>query len=195
MNEQNEVPKGTVPVDASKLSGIKVKSQSQIDEETSIVRLELEQAKLEREKLELEKLKHDIAKIRSEREAQQMSSASVQDSLAHTREDRIDHETLCTHMKGGNADAMLHGAPAQGNNQNNYAMIQHSLTTGVTFRMCQRCGKTWFPKDPDYRWAMTRPTLNSPSTGCPSPGLVKFPDKVRVESEVPHKNRPMENFF
>ena len=86
--------------------------------------------------------------------------------------------------------SMMNGGPAQGNDASNYAMFQHTLTTGVTFRLCSRCGKTWFPKDPEYRWAMTRPTRNSPSTGSPSPGLVKNPKHVRVKSEVEHRQRP-----
>lgn len=162
------------------------KSQAEIDAERSIVQLRLEQLKLEREKLELEKLEHDIMVIRAKNEQLRMSRESVQETLQVGDNKQFEHESLCTHMKGGNADQMLRGAPAQGNDQNNYAMFQHTLTTGVTFRICSRCGKTWFPKDPDYKWAMTRMTRNSPSTGCPSPGLVRNVDRVQRKSYIPH---------
>jgi len=177
--------------DISQLTGsnkptVRTKSQSDIDAEASLIRLEQEQLKLEMDKLNLEKLKHDIAVIRSKNEQQAVSREAVQDTLAHQNKTSFEHESGCTHMKGGNADQMLRGAPAQGNDQNNYALNQHTLTTGVTFRLCFRCGKTWFPQDPDYKWAMTRATRNSPSTGCPSPGLVRYPEKVQRKSYIPH---------
>ena len=173
---------------------LRTKPQAEIDAELTLVRLEAEKLRLEKEKLELEKLKNDVLRIRQEQEQQRVSRETVQESLNFAREKRISDETLCTHMKGGDSATMMNGGPAQGNDASNYAMWQHTLTTGVTFRMCSRCGKTWFPKDPDYRWAMSRPTRNSPSTGSPSPGLVRNPKQVRVVSEVPHRQRPVENY-
>lgn len=169
-------------------------TQSEIDAQASLVKLELETLRLEREKLELEKLKKDIQDIRREQEAQRVARDAVQESLDYETNTRIHNETFCTHMKGGASENMMHGAPAQGNDASNYAMWQHTLTTGVTFRLCSRCGKTWFPKDPDYRWAMTRPTRNSPSTGSPSPGLVRHPKNVRIVSEVPHRQPPQNEY-
>jgi hypothetical protein len=165
----------------------RTKTQAEIDLETTLIRLESEKLRLEKEKLELEKLKNDVLTIRREQEQQRVSRETVQESLDFAREKRINDETYCTHMKGGDSATMMNGGAAQGNDTSNFAMWQHTLTTGVTFRMCSRCGKTWFPKDPDYRWAMTRPTRNSPSTGSPSPGLVRVPKNVRTQSEVPHK--------
>lgn len=167
-------------------ASVRVKTQGEIDLETSQIRLQTERLKLEREKLELEKLIKDVEDIRRKNEAAKVSRETVQESLDYERNTRISNETYCTHMKGGDSGSMMHGGPAQGNDSSNYAMIQHTLTTGVTFRMCSRCGKTWFPKDPDYRWAMQRPTRNSPSTGSPSPGLVRNIKHVRLISEVPH---------
>jgi hypothetical protein len=168
----------------------RLKSQAELDSEMTLVRLETEKLRLEKEKLELEKLRNDVLKIRTQQETERISRETVQESLDFTIEKRIFDETNCTHMKGGNSESMMNGGPAQGNDASNYALIQHTLTTGVTFRMCLRCGKTYFPKDPDYRWAMTRPTRNSPSTGSPSPGLVKNSSQVRVKSEVEHRQRP-----
>lgn len=162
------------------------KSRDEIESELSLIKLEKEKLSLEKEKLDLEKLTNDIQGIRRQQEAQRIARENVQESLDYERNTRIFNETNCTHMKGGGSETMMHGGPAQGNDASNFAMIQHTLTTGVTFRMCQRCGKTWFPKDPDYRWAMTRPTRNSPSTGSPSPGLVRNGNRVRLVSEVPH---------
>lgn len=170
-------------------------SQEEIDRETSLVRLQAEKLRLQKEQLELEKLTDDIQKIRAVKAQSAMSSTTVQESLDYMREDMRIHQNLCTHMKGGASEALLHNAPSQGTDSGNYAMIDHTLTTGVRFRMCQRCGKTWFPKDPDYRWAMTRPSKNSPSSGCPSPGLVRNRKStaeggVRLESEIPHEIAP-----
>lgn len=167
----------------------RIKTKAELDQETTLIRLQTEKLRLEKEQLELEKLKNDVLEMRRKQEAQQVARETVQESLAFNREKRISDETNCTHMKGGDSQSMMNGGPAQGDNTSNYAFVQHTLTTGVTFRMCLRCGKTYFPKDPDYSWAMTRPTRNSPSTGCPSPGLVRYPKNARVESEVPHKQR------
>lgn len=168
----------------------RLKSQDELNSEMTLIRLESEKLRLEKEKLELEKLKNDVLEIRRQKETDRISRETVQESLNFTTEKRINDETNCTHMKGGDSGSMMNGGPAQGNDASNYAMFQHTLTTGVTFRLCSRCGKTWFPKDPDYRWAMSRPTRNSPSTGSPSPGLVRNQAHVRVKSEVEHRQRP-----
>jgi hypothetical protein len=172
---------------------VKVRSQEDIDSAASLVKLQLEQLRLEKETLELEKLKNDILAIRRDKEAQAVAREAVQESLDFEKNTRMHNETYCTHMKGGDSSQMMHGAPAQGDNTSNFAMWQHTLTTGITFRMCSRCGKTWFPKDPDYNWAMRCPTRNSPSTGSPSPGLVRNPKQVRMVSEVPHRAVPAMN--
>lgn len=169
---------------------VRTKSQDEINSEMTLIRLETEKLRLEKEKLELEKLRNDVLEIRRQQETERISRETVQESLGFVTEKRISDETACTHMKGGDSSSMMNGGPAQGNDASNYAFIQHSLTTGVTFRMCLRCGKTYFPKDPDYRWAMTRPTRNSASTGCPSPGLVRNQQHVRMKSEVEHRQRP-----
>lgn len=168
----------------------RLKSQKDLDSEMTLIRLEAEKLRLEKEKLELEKLRNDVMEIRRQTETERVSRETVQESLNFTTEKRISDETNCTHMKGGDSGSMMNGGPAQGNDASNYAMFQHTLTTGVTFRLCSRCGKTWFPKDPDYRWAMSRPTRNSPSSGSPSPGLVRNQQHVRVKSEVEHRQRP-----
>ncbi len=197
---QPEVKATVKPVVAAKPieelipASTRTKTQQEIDQEMSLIRLETEKLRLEKEKLDLEKLTNDIQAIRRKNEAQKIARETVQESLDYERNTRIHNETYCTHMKGGDSGSMMHGGPAQGNDASNYAMIQHTLTTGVTFRMCSRCGKTWFPKDPDYRWAMTRPTRNSPSTGSPSPGLVRNVRHVRLISEVPHQRPAEENW-
>lgn len=184
----------TLSVDKLVDPSLRTKSQAQLDAEATLVKLEIEKLRLEKEKLELERLRNDVLEIRRKQEAQRVSRETVQESLNFAIEKRINDETFCTHMKGGDSGSMMNGGPAQGNDTSNYAMFQHTLTTGVTFRLCSRCGKTWFPKDPDYRWAMTRPTRNSPSTGCPSPGLNRHVKHVRVRSEVPHRERPVDTY-
>ena len=167
-------------------------SAEAIAREESLVRLQTEKLRMKREQMELERLEADIAKIHAEKAKMAMSHDAVEDALKFATEDRRWHEENCTHMKGGSSESLLNNAPSQGQDASNYAMIQHTLTTGVTFRMCTRCGRTWFPKDLDYRWAMSRPTKNSASTGCPSPGLVRNRKStaeggVRLESEIPHR--------
>jgi hypothetical protein len=188
-NPGGNIPE-TKPIEQLVSKEVRTKSQADIDIEMTLIRLETEKLRLEKEKLELEKLRNDVLDIRRQQETERVSRETVQESLNFVTEKRINDETNCTHMKGGDSGSMMNGGPAQGNDASNYAMFQHTLTTGVTFRMCSRCGKTWFPKDPDYRWAMTRPTRNSPSTGSPSPGLVRNHKHVRVRSEVEHRQRP-----
>jgi hypothetical protein len=172
----------------------RLKSQAELDSEMTLIRLENEKLRLEKEKLELEKLRKDVMDIRRKQEEERVSRETVQESLGFDREKHITDETYCTHMKGGDSSTMMNGGPAQGNDTSNYAFMQHTLTTGVTFRLCQRCGKTYFPKDPDYRWAMTRPTRNSASTGCPSPGLVRNPKNIQLRSEFEHRERPKDQY-
>jgi len=188
-----EIPESR-PIEELVAPSTRLKSQAELDSEMTLIRLETEKLRLEKEKLELEKLRKDVMDIRRKQEEERVSRETVQESLAFDRESRIVNETYCTHMKGGASDTMMNGGPAQGNDTSNYAFMQHTLTTGVTFRLCQRCGKTYFPKDPDYRWAMTRPTKNSASTGCPSPGLVRYPKAIQIRSEIEHRERPKDQY-
>ena len=186
------------PVNVEPVAADVVLTQADIDLETSKVRLEAEKLKLKRELLELEKLTADVERLRSERAKSAISHETVEDALSFQRQTDERNQNLCTHMKGGESTQLLHGAPSMGNDSGNYAMIDHTFTHGVRFRMCQRCGKTWFPNDPDYRWAMSRPTRNSASSGCPSPGLVPEANRrkpvekggPRLTSEIPHKVQP-----
>jgi len=157
-----EIP-SSKPVEELVAPSVRLKSQAELDSEMTLIRLETEKLRLEKEKLELEKLRNDVLDIRRKQEEERVSRETVQESLAFDRENRITNETYCTHMKGGASDTMMNGGPAQGNDTSNYAFMQHTLTTGVTFRLCQRCGKTFFPKDPDYRWAMTRRRKTAPA--------------------------------
>ena len=165
----------------------KIQTQAEIDRETSMLRLQTEKLKLKRELLELEKLTGDIEKSRAEAASSAYAHETVEDSIKFQTDSRREHEEACNHKKGGEAITLLGGAPSMGSDGNNYAVIQHQFTSGVTFRMCLRCARTWFPQDPDYKWAMRLPTRNSPSTGSPSPGLTRHPERVRRVSEIPHK--------
>ncbi len=172
-------------------------SQAEIDREASIIRLQSEKLKLKRELLELEKLTSDIETIREDKASLAYAHETVEDSIRHQTDSRREHEEACNHRKGGEATTLLGGAPSQGSDGNNFAILQHTFTSGTVFRMCLRCGRTWFPQDPDYKWAMRLPTRNSPSTGSPSPGLIRHPERVRLVSEIPHKpivNPDAQNF-
>jgi hypothetical protein len=184
-NPNVKLPNADTGQDVSKLQ-----SQEEIDRETSRIRLQSEKLKLQREILELEKLTDDIEKIRAEKSSTAYAHETVEDSLKFQRESMREHQEACQHKKGGEATQLLGGAPSMGSDANNYALLQHTFTSGVIFRMCMRCGKTWFPKDPDYAAAMRLPTRNSPSTGSPSPGLTRHPERVRMVSEIEHRVRP-----
>lgn len=176
-------------------------SQEDIDRETSKVRLEAEKIKLRKELLELEKLTSDIETIRTQRAKSTMSAESVQDALSHSIEERKNHEEGCTHMKGGASEDLLHGAISRGTDSTNYAFITHVLPWGIRFRMCQRCGRTWFPGDIDYKWAMSRPSKNSASGSCAISGLIRnvkqkiASGEIRTKSEIPHTNVPEADVF
>ena len=133
-------------------------SQGDIDRETSKIRLQTEKLKLKRELLELEKLTDDIEKIREEKSNLAYAHDTVEDSIKYQKESMRANQEACTHKKGGEATQLLGGAPSMGDNANNYALLTHTFTSGVIFRMCMRCGRTWFPKDPDYNWAMRLPS-------------------------------------
>lgn len=170
------------------------KTQAQLDSEMTIIRLETEKLRLEKEKLELEKLKKDVLDIRRKQEAERMSQETVQDALKFENERQVNHETLCTHMKGGQSETMLGNAPSQGNDSANYCVIDHTFSTGVRFRMCQRCGKTWFPRDADYREAMSWPTRNTASKAAVVAGLVTNWANAQMKSSLPHRQRPQQSF-
>jgi len=91
---------------------VRVKSQGEIDAEMTLIKLETEKLRLEKEKLELEKLRNDVLEIRRQQETERVSRETVQESLAFTIEKRINDETLCTHMKGGDSGSMMNGGPA-----------------------------------------------------------------------------------
>lgn len=190
MSEQNpniKLPPVNNPA-LNEAKSVKQMSQAEIDTETSRIRLESEKLKLQRELLELEKLTADIETIRVKKTNRTMSAETNTKSLEFQISDRRNHEEQCTHMKGGASEELLHGAISKGTDSTNYAMITHTLVTGVCFRMCQRCGRTWFPKDSDYKWAMTRPSKNSPSGSCSLQGLITDRSQIRLESEIPHRN-------
>lgn len=192
-----KTPVTAAPVSEAAAASNEELSADALARKESLIRLQTEELRLERERLTLKKLRRDIELMDAQDAKQSMSHETVEEALKFANDDRRWHEENCTHMKGGSSESLLNNAPSQGQDATNYAMIQHTLTTGVTFRLCQRCGRTWYPKDPDYRWAMSRPTKNSPSTGCPSPGLVRNRKStaeggVRLESEISHRVQPMQ---
>ena len=183
----SEVRKPAVP------SEVPVLSTAEMDAEATKIRLQSEKLKLQRELLELEKLTADLESIRAKKANKEQAAQNVQESLKFQINDRKKHEELCTHMKGGGAEDLLNGAISRGQDFNNYAMIEHTLMSGCRFRLCQRCGRTWFPMDADYKWAMSRPTKNTASSACVSPGLTTNRGSVeqggqRLVSEIPHEN-------
>jgi len=176
-----------------------VKSQSELDQEESELRVQAEKLRMKRELMEIEKLEYDLSKIKQEAAREKVTHDQVEAVLSDTRADTENLQSACNHQKGGASEDFRSGAVVMGNDATNYALIDHTFSSGVRFRMCQRCGKTWFPKDFDYRWAMSRPTKNSRSIAAGGPALVRNRGPVekggpRMESEIPHRSQPKPDF-
>lgn len=198
MSEQKNQPplniKIPASVSASTQTDISIESQSEIDRQASLLRFKTEELRLKREILELKKLEDDVRKIDNKNALIQMSHDGVESALKDLRDGMERHHNACNHMKGGASENLVGGNPSFGTDGSNYAFIDHTFSHGVRFRLCMRCGKTWFPKDPDYRWAMSRPTKNTPSSAYSN--IVRNAHKPeseggpRMTSEIPHRVFP-----
>ena len=203
MSEQNETPKLNVKVPPTQTAANAeqgegtYQTQGQIDREESLLRLQAEKLRVKRELMEIKKLEYDIAKIEQEAQLSQVSHEQVESVIADTKRETEGQQSACNHMKGGASESFQPGQVVMGNDATNYCLIDHTLSSGVRFRLCQRCGKTWFPKDFDYKWAMSRPSKNTRSIAAGGPALVRFRDKdrgPRMESEIPHRSQPQADF-
>ena len=203
MSEQNETPKLNVKVPPTQTAANveqgegTYQTQGQIDREESLLRMQAEKLRVKRELMEIKKLEYDIAKIEQENQLSQVSHEQVESVIADTKRETEGQQSACNHMKGGASESFQPGQVVMGNDATNYCLIDHTLSSGVRFRLCQRCGKTWFPKDFDYKWAMSRPSKNTRSIAAGGPALVRFRDKdrgPRMESEIPHRSQPIQDF-
>lgn len=52
---------------------------------------------------------------------------------------------ICSHRKGGMANARDMHVLTQGGDDNKYAVIKHQMINGDIWIRCQRCGRTWNP--------------------------------------------------
>ena len=142
-------------------------------------------ADMDRQKMrdELEQLQLEEARVvaiarKNRRDSRQARMKQIELSLEQTRRSQEAEQAVCKHKKGGKGrENMLNG------NDNNYAVITHTLSHGPTIVLCQRCGRIWEPPNPalmrkgasaderkeykrlfeEYQWARNLPTDNVPS--------------------------------
>jgi hypothetical protein len=130
----------------------------------------------ELEALQLEEARAQAEARRQDRAGRKQRVEAIEKSLKRDRENQERIQSMCVHRKGGKGSTQLY----QGNDQN-YALVTHTLSHGVTVVICQRCSKIWeppakLPKNPsaaqrqkyredlaEYRRALTLPTDNEPS--------------------------------
>jgi hypothetical protein len=191
MSEETVAPKLNVKVPPA----AEVKSPNEFAREESELRVQAEKLRIKRELMEIEKLEYDLMKIKQTQAHEKVTHEQVEAVIADTNRDKENQESACNHMKGGASESFQPGQVVMGNDASNYCMIDHTFSSGVRFRLCQRCGKTWFPKDFDYRWAMSRPSKNTRSIAAGGPALVRNNGPVetggpRMVSEIPHRSQP-----
>jgi hypothetical protein len=145
------------------------------------VKREREVLLLEKERLELDKLRRDSYKARMDEERSAMMHETVEESFRIEHEKTAQLQRACNHMKGGPGERLLNQGAGYGDAAGNYAVITHTFNSGITFRMCQRCLKEWWPNDPEYKIAMSWPTKNSPSSGALLFGVMDR-EKIKTKS-------------
>jgi hypothetical protein len=132
----------------------------------------------ELELLQLEEARANAQRMRDRRASRKARMEKIELSLAQTRRSQENEQSICKHKKGGKGrENMLNG------NDNNYAVITHTLSHGPVVVICQRCGKKWEPPPAnlirkgasaderkeykrlyeEYVWARNLPTDNVPS--------------------------------
>ena len=152
MSEQNETPKLNVKVPPTQTAANAeqgegtYQTQGQIDREESLLRLQAEKLRVKRELMEIKKLEYDIAKIEQEAQLSQVSHEQVESVIADTKRETEGQQSACNHMKGGASESFQPGQVVMGNDATNYCLIDHTLSSGVRFRLCQRCGKDLVPE-------------------------------------------------
>lgn len=136
-----------------------------------------DQVREELETLQLEELRAQAESRKEKRVDRQNKIAAIERSLKRDRANQARIQAACYHKKGGKGTAQMY----MGNDQN-YAVITHTLSHGPTVVICQRCGKLWEPPTAlpkkgataemrakyredlaEYRRALNFPTDNEPS--------------------------------
>lgn len=126
--------------------------------------------------LQLEEAREVAQGRKQKRMSRESKVKAIEFSLKRDRTQMERTQAACVHRKGGKGkDGIYNG------NDQNYAVITHTLSHGPTIVVCQRCGKIWEPplrpskkataevkaqfrEDyNEYRRALSLPTDNEPS--------------------------------
>lgn len=135
-----------------------------------------DQIKEELEMLQLEELRASALQRKQGAEGRKSRAQSIEMAIKRDRESQQRIQAACYHKKGGKGVTQLF----MGNDQN-YAVVTHTLSHGPTIVICQRCNKVWRPPEPlpkkasaeqkqryredlaEYRRALALPTDNEAS--------------------------------
>jgi hypothetical protein len=126
--------------------------------------------------LQLEEAREVAQNRKQGRMSRENKIQAIEFALKREREQQERTQAGCAHRKGGKGkDGIFNG------NDQNYAVITHTLSHGPTIVVCQRCGKNWEPPArltkgaskeqreqyrldlTEYRRALALPTDNEPS--------------------------------
>lgn len=130
----------------------------------------------ELKQLQLEEAREVAQQRKQGRMSRENKIKAIEFSLKRDREQRKYIQAGCAHRKGGKGkDGIYNG------NDQNYAVVTHTLSHGPTIVICQRCGNIWEPPArlakgaskedrtqyaldlAEYRRALALPTDNEPS--------------------------------
>jgi hypothetical protein len=133
------------------------------DKTNSALEAEVAAIDLEMKRLMLVKTRSDVAKIKSDMQAQFEIAESKRIATLQFLASRKANQDRCNHRKGGRGpDAVMRG---QGDDAS-YALIKHRLPHREFMVLCQRCGKEWHPAN---KWNVENGVLK-PLAATSGPG-------------------------
>ena len=125
---------------------------AQLALETAKMDRELKKAELEAKQLEKQEREYHIRDLKgslAKRDLEEMQLKENRQQQGETfaqqaRQDKFRF-SICTHKKGGTANARDTRCLSTGGNGNQYAIMKHQMINGDIWVRCLRCGKTWNP--------------------------------------------------
>ena len=144
--------------ETKKLSVIEQQTQAaqleaaQLALETAKMDRELKQAELEAKKLEKQEREYHIRDLKGSLAKRDLEEMQVREdreqqgkTFAQQEATDIYRYSICTHKKGGTANARDIRCLTTGGNGSQYAILKHQMINGDIWVRCLRCGKTWMP--------------------------------------------------
>ena len=125
---------------------------AQLALETAKMDRELKKADLEAKQLEKQEREYHIRDLKGslakrDLEEMQLKENRQQQGATFAQQAATDKYrfSICTHKKGGTANARDTRCLTTGGNGNQYAIMKHQMINGDIWVRCLRCGKTWNP--------------------------------------------------